>query len=149
MFLRLAFAVAVHSEPDIFLVDEILAVGDEPFQRKCIRRIRELKAQGQTLMVVSHDLNMIQRICDRGIALDHGVVVPRRPRQRREVPARDSSEAGHVGSGSIHLGGTEEGFLGNGFAAVGPPQAALPPPQEAALASTPLVHRTQSAALDR
>ena len=72
MFLRLAFSVAVHSEPDIFLVDEILAVGDEPFQRKCIAKIKELKAQGQTLVVVSHDLDMIQRICDRGMVLNQG-----------------------------------------------------------------------------
>jgi ABC-2 type transport system ATP-binding protein len=72
MFLRLAFSVAVHSEPDIFLVDEILSVGDEPFQRKCVAKIRELKAQGQTLVVVSHDLDMIQRICDRGLVLSQG-----------------------------------------------------------------------------
>ncbi len=75
MFLRLAFSVAIHSQPDIFLVDEILAVGDEPFQRKCLERIRELKGQGQTLVVVSHDLRRIQEICDRGIVLDHGTVV--------------------------------------------------------------------------
>ncbi|MDR0848396.1 MAG: ABC transporter ATP-binding protein [Propionibacteriaceae bacterium] len=75
MFLRLAFSVAVHSRPDIFLVDEILAVGDEPFQQKCLAKIRELKGQGQTLVVVSHDLRRIQEICDRGILLDHGNVV--------------------------------------------------------------------------
>ncbi|MDR2896702.1 MAG: ABC transporter ATP-binding protein [Propionibacteriaceae bacterium] len=72
MFLRLAFSVATHSEPDIFLVDEILAVGDEPFQRKCLERIAELKRRGQTLVVVSHDTKRIQEICDRGILLDHG-----------------------------------------------------------------------------
>ncbi|MCL2736620.1 MAG: ABC transporter ATP-binding protein [Propionibacteriaceae bacterium] len=75
MFLRLAFSVAIHSQPDIFLVDEILAVGDEPFQRKCLDRIRELKAAGQTLVVVSHDLRRIQEICDRGIVLRQGEVV--------------------------------------------------------------------------
>ena len=75
MFLRLAFSVAVHSSPDIFLVDEILAVGDEPFQQKCMRRIAELKEAGQTLVVVSHDLRRIQEICDRGILLDHGRVM--------------------------------------------------------------------------
>ncbi|MDN6799599.1 MAG: ABC transporter ATP-binding protein, partial [Propionibacterium sp.] len=67
MFLRLAFAVAAHSEPDIFLIDEILTVGDEPFQRKCIAKIKELKAGGQTLVVVSHDLDMVRGICDRGV----------------------------------------------------------------------------------
>lgn len=72
MFLRLAFSVAVHSEPDVFLVDEILAVGDAPFQEKCLARIRELRDQGQTLVVVSHDLRMISKVCSRGVLLDHG-----------------------------------------------------------------------------
>lgn len=74
MFLRLAFAVAVHTDPDIFLVDEILAVGDEPFQRKCLERINQLAQQGTTLVVVSHDLELVKRICDRGILLNHGQV---------------------------------------------------------------------------
>ncbi|MBS5900153.1 MAG: ABC transporter ATP-binding protein [Actinomycetaceae bacterium] len=73
MYMRLAFSVAVHCEPDVFLVDEILAVGDEPFQRKCISKMEELRGTGQTLVVVSHDLEMIKNICERGIVLDHGV----------------------------------------------------------------------------
>jgi len=72
MFLRLAFSVAVHTEPDVFLVDEILAVGDEPFQRKCIERITELSAEGRTLVVVSHDLATVGRVCTRGILLRDG-----------------------------------------------------------------------------
>lgn len=75
MFLRLAFSVAVHTEVDILLVDEILSVGDEPFQRKCLQRIRELQAVGTTLVVVSHDLDMVSRLCDRGILLREGKVV--------------------------------------------------------------------------
>jgi len=75
MFLRLAFAVAVHTEPDVFLVDEILAVGDEPFQRKCLARIEALREQGRTLVIVSHDLGMVERLCDRGIVLAGGRVV--------------------------------------------------------------------------
>ena len=59
MFLRLAFAVAVHSDPEVFLIDEILAVGDEPFQRKCLGEIRGLSDQGKTLVIVSHDLDMV------------------------------------------------------------------------------------------
>lgn len=74
MYMRLAFSVAVHSDPDLFLVDEVLAVGDEPFQRKCIKKMHELREQHQTLMVVSHDLNLIQGICDRGIVLERGNV---------------------------------------------------------------------------
>lgn len=72
MFLRLAFSVAVHTDPDIFLVDEILSVGDEPFQKKCLRRINELQERGKSLVIVSHELSMIQKLCDRGIVLDHG-----------------------------------------------------------------------------
>lgn len=72
MYLRLAFAVAVHTDPEIFLVDEILAVGDEPFQKKCIAKIKELSAEGKTLVVVSHDFDLVAKICERGVVLDHG-----------------------------------------------------------------------------
>ncbi len=75
MFLRLAFAVAVHTQPDVFLVDEILAVGDEAFRDKCLRRIEQLSAQGRTLVVVSHDLDLMERLCPRGVVLDSGRVV--------------------------------------------------------------------------
>lgn len=75
MYLRLAFSVAVHTDPEVFLVDEILAVGDEPFQRKCLDKIKELSAAGKTLVVVSHDLELVSRICDRGVVLRHGNVV--------------------------------------------------------------------------
>lgn len=75
MFLRLAFAVAVHTEPDIFLVDEILSVGDEPFQRKCLDRIRQLQEQGRTMVIVSHELEMLERLCTRIVVLRQGTVV--------------------------------------------------------------------------
>ena len=75
MFLRLAFAVAVHSDPEVFLFDEILAVGDEPFQRKCLDEIRGLSDQGKTLVIVSHDLNMVSDLCERGVLLEKGVKV--------------------------------------------------------------------------
>ncbi|MEK8228030.1 ABC transporter ATP-binding protein [Oerskovia sp. M15] len=75
MFLRLAFAVAVHSDPEVFLIDEILAVGDEPFQKKCLARVRGLREEGRTLVIVSHDLDMVANLCDRGIVLEKGVVV--------------------------------------------------------------------------
>ncbi|MDF2805083.1 MAG: transporter ATP-binding protein [Cellulosimicrobium sp.] len=75
MFLRLAFSVCVYTEPEVFLVDEILAVGDEPFQQKCLARIREIQDEGRTLVIVSHDLDMVQKICERGVVLERGHVV--------------------------------------------------------------------------
>ncbi|MDQ4490985.1 ABC transporter ATP-binding protein [Sinomonas sp. ASV486] len=75
MYLRLAFSIAVHTDPEVFLIDEILAVGDEPFQRKCIAKIKELAGAGKTLFVVSHDLDLVSTICERGILLEHGRVV--------------------------------------------------------------------------
>lgn len=75
MYLRLAFSVAVHTDPEVFLVDEILAVGDEPFQKKCIDKIKELAGEGKTLVVVSHDLDLVSRICERGVLLEHGRIV--------------------------------------------------------------------------
>jgi ABC-2 type transport system ATP-binding protein len=75
MYLRLAFSVAVHTDPDVFLVDEILAVGDEPFQKKCLAKIKELAAAGKTLVVVSHDLDLVAHVCERGVLLEHGRVI--------------------------------------------------------------------------
>ncbi|ANP28070.1 O-antigen/lipopolysaccharide transport ATP-binding protein ABC transporter RfbE [Mycobacteroides abscessus subsp. abscessus] len=75
MFLRLAFAVAVHTDPDIFLVDEILAVGDEPFQRKCLARIREMQESGKTMVIVSHELDMLTELCTRIVVLEKGRVI--------------------------------------------------------------------------
>ncbi|GAA1341799.1 ABC transporter ATP-binding protein [Arthrobacter roseus] len=75
MYLRLAFSVAVHTDPEVFLVDEILAVGDEPFQKKCIKKIKELSAAGKTLVVVSHDLDLVVKVCERGILMEKGRLV--------------------------------------------------------------------------
>lgn len=75
MYLRLAFSVAVHTDPDVFLIDEILAVGDEPFQKKCLAKIKELHAAGKTLIVVSHDLDVVAKVCDRGILMQQGHTV--------------------------------------------------------------------------
>lgn len=75
MFLRLAFSVAIHTEVDILLVDEILSVGDEPFQRKCLAKIRQLHTDGKTLVVVSHDLQMVSDLCARGILIHKGRVI--------------------------------------------------------------------------
>jgi len=77
MYVRLGFAVAVNSNPDIFLVDEVLAVGDEAFQRKCRQRINELKAEGKTIVFVSHDLGLVNTLCERVILLAKGEMVQR------------------------------------------------------------------------
>lgn len=74
MFMRLAFATAVHTECDIFLVDEVLAVGDQPFKKKCMRRIRELKDEGRTMVFVSHNPKQVVRLCNRGLVLKGGRV---------------------------------------------------------------------------
>lgn len=72
MFVRLAFSVAIHAEPDILIVDEALSVGDIAFQNKCIERIRQLMAAGATILFVSHDISTLQLICTRILWLDHG-----------------------------------------------------------------------------
>ena len=77
MFVRLGFAVAVHANPDVFLVDEVLSVGDEDFQRKCRERIGELRQQGKTILFVSHDLNVVNTLCDRVVLLSNGTMVVR------------------------------------------------------------------------
>jgi ABC-2 type transport system ATP-binding protein len=74
MYVRLAFAVAVHVDPDILLVDEVLAVGDEPFQRKCMDRIRSFQHEGRTIILVSHALDQVAEICDRAVVLEGGRV---------------------------------------------------------------------------
>lgn len=75
MYVRLAFAVAIHSDPDILLVDEVLAVGDEPFQRKCMQKIREFQREGRSIILVSHSADQIISVCDRAIILDHGKII--------------------------------------------------------------------------
>ena len=75
MYMRLGFAVAVHADSDVFLVDEGLAVGDAPFKRKCIRKIKDLHAEGQTMFFVSHSTGQVKSLCDRAIVLKEGQVV--------------------------------------------------------------------------
>jgi lipopolysaccharide transport system ATP-binding protein len=74
MIMRLGFAVATSVEPDILITDEILAVGDESFQRKCLQRIDSFRQQGGTILFVSHDMAAVRNLCGRAVWLDHGVV---------------------------------------------------------------------------
>jgi len=74
MYLRLAFAVAAHLEPEILLVDEVLAVGDTAFQKRCLGKIGEVAEEGRTVIFVSHNLSAVERLCDQALLLDHGRV---------------------------------------------------------------------------
>lgn len=75
MYVRLAFAVAIHVDPDLLLVDEVLAVGDEAFQRKCLDKIRSFQAEGRTIVLVTHSLGQVNELCDRAVLLNRGEVL--------------------------------------------------------------------------
>jgi lipopolysaccharide transport system ATP-binding protein len=74
MYMRLGFAVAANIVPDVLLVDEVLAVGDEAFQRKCLRKIEDFRTEGRTIVFVSHNLDTVRQICHRALWLDQGLV---------------------------------------------------------------------------
>src|SRR5206468_8031618 len=88
MYMRLGFSVAMHINPDVLLLDEVLAVGDEAFQQKCFGRIADFKRAGGTIVFVSHDPSAVERVCDRALLLEHGRVV-------EEGPAADVIRAYH------------------------------------------------------
>jgi lipopolysaccharide transport system ATP-binding protein len=75
MYLRLAFSTAIHATPDTMLIDEVFAVGDEPFQKKCRDKMNQFKADGKTIVFVSHDLNTVKALCQRTILLNEGRIV--------------------------------------------------------------------------
>ncbi len=75
MYVRLAFAVAVSVSPDILVVDEVLAVGDERFQQKCIDRIKKFQEEGRSILLVTHNADQVRSLCDRAIVLDSGVMI--------------------------------------------------------------------------
>ncbi len=72
MFARLGFSVAVSADSDIFIIDEVLAVGDPPFKKKCIRRIKQVRDEGRTIVFVSHNTTQVKRLCDRALVLVEG-----------------------------------------------------------------------------
>lgn len=105
MYVRLAFAVAVHTDPDVLLVDEVLAVGDEAFQRKCMDRIRDFQKEGRTIILVTHSLDQVVELCGRAVLLHQGEVLfdgaPstavarfRDLLEERRVAERDAAEPG-------------------------------------------------------
>lgn len=74
MYMRLGFSVAINVDPDVLLVDEVLAVGDEAFTHKCLDKFAEFRRRGRTVLLVTHSLDMVARFCDEAIWLDHGIV---------------------------------------------------------------------------
>jgi ABC-type polysaccharide/polyol phosphate transport system ATPase subunit len=72
MYMRLGFAVAIHVDPDVLLIDEVLAVGDEAFTRKCLDKIGEFRRRGKTILLVSHSLGLVEKMCDEVLWLKHG-----------------------------------------------------------------------------
>src|SRR5207244_1126647 len=72
MYMRLGFAVAIHVDPDVLLVDEVLAVGDEGFTHKCLDKFAEFRRRGKTILLVTHSLNLVERFCDDALWLDGG-----------------------------------------------------------------------------
>ncbi|MGH9024934.1 MAG: ABC transporter ATP-binding protein, partial [Acidimicrobiia bacterium] len=90
MVARLGFAVAVSVDPEILLVDEVLAVGDEAFQRKCIGRIRALQAEGRTILFVTHAAEQVRNVCDRAAVLDRGELIELGSPPEAVIAFRDS-----------------------------------------------------------
>lgn len=112
MYVRLGFAVAVNMDPDILLVDEVLAVGDELFQRKCLDRVRRFQKEGRTIVVVTHSVDQVRQICDRAAVFDRGELVayadPTEAARayRKHLYARYGTVEGEV-VGLDHLDGDE------------------------------------------
>jgi ABC-2 type transport system ATP-binding protein len=103
MYVRLAFAVAVNVDPDILVVDEVLAVGDERFQAKCIDRIRRFQDEGRSILLVTHNADQVRALCKRAIVLDGGIMIANGPTQDslrifREHLLEDSVELDRTGA---------------------------------------------------
>ena len=75
MYVRLGFSIAIHVEPEILLVDEILAVGDMAFQKKCLDKIKEFENQGVTIILISHSLELVKSVCERLVLIQHGKII--------------------------------------------------------------------------
>jgi ABC-2 type transport system ATP-binding protein len=126
MYVRLAFAVAVHTDPDLLLVDEVLAVGDEAFQRKCLDKIKTFQEEGRTIILVTHSLSQVAEFCDRAILLNQGEVVvegdprtaiaafrdlleDRRQEEIKHAPVQQPRLEGRVVGATAHAAGRAPG----------------------------------------
>ncbi|MDR1388054.1 MAG: ABC transporter ATP-binding protein [Propionibacteriaceae bacterium] len=140
MYVRLAFSVAVHVDPDVLLVDEVLAVGDEPFQQKCMDKIRQFQHEGRTIVFVSHAPGQVADLCDRAILLEKGRVVVddvplialgrlRRDYQRVIEANKESNETEHsayqASIDSVYLTSEQPSYHHSEFQVVSPPGLTL------------------------
>lgn len=75
MYARLGFAIAIHTDPELLLVDEVLAVGDEPFQQRCLSKIKSMQAEGRSIILVTHSSQNVRDFCDEAVLLDHGKLI--------------------------------------------------------------------------
>ncbi|HET9312336.1 MAG TPA: ABC transporter ATP-binding protein [Actinomycetota bacterium] len=122
MLVRLGFAVAVHVDPEILLIDEVLAVGDEAFQQRCVDRVREFQRDGRTIVLVTHALDTVVEVCDRAVMLDHGTLhMDGRPAEvvrelRHRLLSRDPHFVPEEGSREVEIAAVsfDSGGDGNG-----------------------------------
>jgi lipopolysaccharide transport system ATP-binding protein len=124
MYVRLAFSVAAHLEPEILLVDEVLAVGDMAFQRKCLGKMDDVAQEGRTVLFVSHNMGLLQQLCERGVFLQHGTVhtdgtiteaVDAYLQTLEQAKSQDlSKRTDRKGVGQVRLVNTEVSTNGNG-----------------------------------
>ncbi|MGE5341645.1 MAG: ABC transporter ATP-binding protein [Candidatus Omnitrophota bacterium] len=112
MYVRLGFSVAINIDPDVLIIDEVLAVGDETFQKKCIRKIHEMKRLGKTIVFVSHDLNAVEELCDEVFLLHNGRLL------KQGKPVEVIAEYHRLLIGSSELKVREEGPESTGAASV-------------------------------
>ena len=114
MYMRLAFSVAINVDADVLLIDEILAVGDANFQTKCFNKLKEIKAQGTTIVIVSHALGQIEQICDRAVWIHEGLIKAEGPPKEIDLEyldymSRKMQEKSRSESGDEEVAGDEEG----------------------------------------
>lgn len=114
MFIRLGFSVAVHVDPEILIIDEVIAVGDEEFQRRCFDHLYELRQNGVTVVVVSHGLDIVKTMCDRALWLDHGV-----PQMEGPAPEVAQAYLGAVNAAEADATASSERVAGVGTGSPG------------------------------
>jgi lipopolysaccharide transport system ATP-binding protein len=118
MYVRLGFAIAAHLDPEILLLDEVLAVGDAAFQAKCMQRIKELEAGGTTIVFISHDLTAVERLCQRVILMRHGqIALEGRPRdvikEYHQASAASGAAAANAHTGALKVWPEDDEAPGN------------------------------------